>query len=248
MGFRDGFARVALDVPMPHLLLILAPIALLDSLSMVPLCLVPLAGLLGGPHGTGRSFALIAGVFAVYLASGALVLLGLQAVFEALGAWVDRVWREPEAEELGLQILLGVGLCALGTRMLFRSRSAREPTAFTAMTATQAFVAGALLTVAGLPGAVPYFAAIDLILRAEITATGQWIALTVYNLVFVAPLVLLVAVARLAGPRGAALLEAIRDFLGRWGPRLLGAALVFLGIALMVDGVGWILGRPLFPV
>ena len=78
----------------------LTPIALLDSTSIIPLCIVLLVILLGGPSPLVRSTALLVGIFLTYAVCGLLILFGLQSVFDALNAYALRVWQNPNSEEL----------------------------------------------------------------------------------------------------------------------------------------------------
>lgn len=226
----------------------LTTIALLDSLSIIPLCIVVLAILLSGPSPVVGSFAFIIGVCVTYFGVGVLVLLGLQEVFDAINAYAVRLWQSPYTEELVLQIVVGVGLIAFGWRLAARRAKPPTKSARDAMTAPQACLAGAGLTIAGLPGAVPYLAAIDLALRAELQLAERMWLIAYYNIAFAAPLAAIVGLRLASGGRGDALLETIRGFLDRWGSRLIVWLLLALGVVLVLDGLGWFLGYPLIPV
>lgn len=233
---------------MSELVLVLTPIALLDSTSIIPLAIVVLVILLGGPSPLIRSAALLSGIFVAYLACGVLILFGLQSVFDAVNTYALKVWQDPNTEELIFQILIGLVLGALGLRMALKREEKAGKEAPAAMTAGQAFLAGAGMTIVGLPGAVPYLAAIDLILRSDLTAAEEVIVLLVYNVVFISPLVAIAAVSLALGDRSKRLLDAIRDFFDTWGTRIIVILMILLGAVLVADGVGWFLGAPLIPV
>lgn len=233
---------------MAELVLVLTPIALLDSTSIIPLCIVVLVILLGGTSPLFRSTALLAGIFITYLVCGLLVLFGLQSVFDTINAYALKVWQDPNIEELIFQIFIGLVLVVLGLRIVRDREQQTEKTAPTAMTASQAFLAGAGMTIVGLPGAVPYLAAIDLILRSDQTTGQEVMVLVVYNIVFVAPLAAVVVLSLVVGERSQHLLHSIRSFFDRWGQRLIVSLMLLLGALLIVDGVGWFLGTPLIPV
>ena len=233
---------------MLELLLVLTPIGLLDSTSIVPLCILPLVMLLAGPQPLLRAFAFIFGIFATYVACGLLILLGLQSLLDEISAYAVRLWQEPETEELILQILLGGVLCLFGWRIAKGGKARAEKPVASGMTAPQALLAGAVLTIVGLPGAVPYFAAIDLTLRAELAFGQQVAALGFYNLVFVLPLAAIVVVRLVLGERSRSLLDRIKRFFDTWGQRVIVALLMVLGALLVADGIGWFLGTPLIPV
>ncbi len=233
---------------MLELLAILTPIALLDSTSIVPMCIVVLVMLLAGPHPIFRSCSHILGIFVVYLACGALILLGLETVLDEIRAYTLRLWKNPETEEILLQILIGSVLCGLAVRMARSPKERVDKPVSSGMTAAQAFAAGAVLTVVGLPGAVPYIAAIDLILREDLDLVNQALVLGYYNVVFVAPLFAIVAVHGALGDRSQRVLDSIRRVLETWGQRVVVVLLFALGAVLVADGLGWLLGYPLIPV
>ncbi|MDJ0948604.1 MAG: GAP family protein [Alphaproteobacteria bacterium] len=233
---------------MAELVQVLTPIALLDSTSIIPLCIVVLVILLGGPSPLFRSTALLAGIFVTYLVCGLLVLFGLQSVFDTINAYALKVWQDPNTEELIFQILIGFILVVLGLRIARARKQQTEKKAPTAMTASQAFLAGAGMTIVGLPGAVPYLAAINLILRSDLTTRQEVMVLVVYNIVFVAPLAAVVVLSLVLGERSQRLLHNIRSFFDRWGQRLIVSLMLVLGALLIMDGVGWFLGTPLIPV
>ena len=233
---------------MVELLVILTPIGLLDSMSMIPVCIVILVVLLAGPSPLLRSSALIAGVFVTYAASGVLILLGLQSVFDEISEYALRLWKNPETEELIFQVLIGAVLCAFGARIAMARKRRKEKPVASDMTIVQALLAGAGLTIVGLPGAVPYFAAIDLILRTDVSQLQRMLAFAYYNFVFVIPLAAIVALRLLLGERSTGILEAVKRFFESWGQRLIVVLLLMLGVVLAIDGIGWFLGYPLIPV
>ena len=98
------------------------------------------------------------------------------------------------------------------------------------------------LTIVGMPGAVPYFAAIDFILRAELTMTQQLVMLGYYNLVFIVPLASIIVLRLVLGERSTPILQAIKGFFDRWGKRVIVTLLLVLGAALVIEGVTWFFG------
>ena len=233
---------------MLELILVLIPIALLDSTSIIPLCIVILVVLLAGPNPLGRASAFVFGIFLAYLACGHLIMLGLQSVLDEVSAYAARAWASPYTEELLLQILIGLVLLAFAMKIAKGSKARAEKPQPGAMTGTQAFLAGVGLTIIGFPGAVPYFAAIDLTLRAELGLVQRVAALWIYNLAFVVPLALLVLLRLLLGERSQETLVRINAFFDRWGQRVILVLFVLLGVVLVADGIGWLLGYPLIPV
>ena len=233
---------------MTELALILTPIALLDSTSIIPLCIVLLVILLSGPSPLVRSAALLLGIFLTYTVCGLLILFGLESVFDAVNEYALRVWQDPNTEELIFQLILGLVLLVFGFRMARARKRDSDKRATGSMSAGNAFLAGAGLTIVGMPGAVPYLAAIDLVLRNDLATLQQVGVLVFYNIVFIAPLAAIVVVRSALGERSQDLLDRVRSFFDRWGQRVIVALMVALGIVLVADAIGWFLGAPLIPV
>lgn len=233
---------------MINLFLVLVPIALVDSSSIIPLCIVPLVILLGGPRPLGRSMSLLFGIFLTYIVVGLLILFGLQHAFDAIDDYMLRLWQHPNSEELIFQILVGLVLVFFGFRMA-RGRQVRaKKPAPVSVSAGQAFLAGVGMAIVGIPGAVPYLAAIDLIIRSELPSDQAIVLVFLYNIIFVAPLVVIVVVRQVAGDRSQGFLDRVRSFLSRWGRRVVVALMLAVGFVLVADGIGWFLGTPLIPV
>jgi hypothetical protein len=87
---------------------------------------------------------------------------------------------------------------------------------------------------------------VDQILRADASTTGAVLALLWYNAVFLLPLVLVPVLRLVLGARSQPFFDAMSRFSEVSGHRLVAAALL-LGRLLVADGLGWFLGRPLFP-
>lgn len=83
-----------------------------------------------------------------------------------------------------------------------------------------AFALGASSTVIGLPGAFPYFAAIDQILRADASTAGAVALLLFYNGVFLLPLLAIPLLRAAFGRRADAFSARFAPQMERWGHRL----------------------------
>ncbi|MCK5405826.1 MAG: GAP family protein, partial [Candidatus Krumholzibacteria bacterium] len=201
------------------LLAILAPISLLDSTSMVPISIVPITTILAGRRALSGAIAFIAGIFVTYAAVGVLAVMGLDAVFTRLNAEFTRAWKHPDTLDFALQIVIGVVLIVIGQRMA-NARRSKERVAPPDVTPWQAFTFASGLVIVGLPGAIPYFAAVDQMLQADLSAPQTVLAVLFYNLIFVAPLVAIVVIRQLMGTRADGLLAAITRFMETWGRRV----------------------------
>jgi len=100
----------------------------------------------------------------------------------------------------------------------------------------------------GLWGALPYFAAIDQILRAGLDSLQTILGVLYYNLIFISPLVVLVVIGIILGPGAKSLFEKLVAWLLHFGKQLITLALYVLGIVLIADAIGWYLNMPLFSI
>ncbi len=234
---------------MLDLLVTLTTISLIDSLSMLPFAVVALAVLLTGskPYLTASAFLL--GIFVSYFASGVVIALGLGETINRVTAALVHWFKHPNALDYYLSIAIGLALIVLGYRWATarRARAAQKKPDATAGPG-RAFLLGAGAVLAGLWGALPYFAAVDQILKADVSVAGAVGALAFYNVVFVSSGVALVLMRAFLGSRADAIFQVVNRLLATWGKRVLIAAMVILGAVMVADGVGWMVGRPLIPV
>ena len=227
---------------------ILFAIALVDSTSMIPIGLFPLAAILGGRRPVIGALSFISGIFLVYTLSGVLLLLGFDLVFEMIGPSISRWWNQPNIAELGLQIVIGTLLLVYGWRQyrlpeISASSDSPEP-----VSPVGAFTLGSSLTVIGIYGAVPYFGAIEQILKADLSFMASMGALIFYNIVFVLPFFVLFLLRILKPNQSKSIFRSISLLINRWGKTAIVGGFIILGIVLIADSIGWFLGYPLLPV
>ena len=233
---------------MTDLLLVLLPIALLDSLSMVPLTVAPLALMLNGAKPITTTTAFLAGIFLAYFSGGVLLMYGLDALFERIEPAVMRFLNAPTTLELLVQFVLGVIMVGFGWKLAGSRESHGPRGADTALSPVNAFLLGATLTLVGLPGALPYFGAIDQILRDGKTELDAMLALAGYNAAFILPHASLMAVRILAPQRSEHIFQVVAQASEKWGRRLIIVILFVVGITLVADTIGWWFGYPLLPI
>jgi cytochrome c biogenesis protein CcdA len=99
-----------------------------------------------------------------------------------------------------------------------------------------ALVAGASIAAVELPTAAPYFAAIAAIVASSANLVQEMVLLVIFNVAFVLPLLAIIAVLLLAGPRAHDWLERGADWLQRRWPVIVAALLLLVGAALTVLG------------
>ncbi|MGF1734207.1 GAP family protein [Photobacterium satsumensis] len=232
---------------MISLLIILIAIALVDSTSMIPIGLLPLAAILGGKRPITGALCFIFGIFLVYSLSGLLLLVGFDLVFEVINPIVSRWWNQPNTAELVLQLIVGVALLIYAWKQYRLPQISTSTGSEESISPTRAFTLGLSLTVIGVPGAVPYFGAIEQILRADLNSMGSIGALLFYNVVFVAPFFALLLIRLVAPNKSESIFGSISQLIKRFGKPAMVSCLVVLGVVLSMDSIGWFLGYPLLP-
>ncbi len=224
----------------------LAPIALIDSLSVAPVAMIPLLILLGEKRPLAGSLSFIAGIVLTYLPFGLLLLFGLDTLFDSLAHSFTEWWsKEPDLGEIVLEIIAGLTMLWLGYGLWRKKGETKAEPARKGMTPLQAFAVAAFINVSGLWGALPYFAAIAQILKEDLSNGGMVSALLFYNLVFALPLLAFPALYLMLGSRSERWFARLSDFITRWSGRALAILLAALGLAMIIDGIGWLNGTPI---
>jgi cytochrome c biogenesis protein CcdA len=211
------------------LLALVVSIAAADSLN--PSTLAPALFFAIGPHGRRDVATFTLGVFAVSFAGG------LALTFGPGQALLTRV-SKPSPHTVHLIELVAGGAALPAAAVLWRVRAhvaahlagGKEPSG------RSAWLVGAGIMAVELPTAVPYLAAIAAIVESGHGDTTQIFLVLLYNVVFVAPLVVLLAVLELTGARGAQIAASARLQLDRWAPRVAPAALGVASAVLLTLG------------
>ncbi len=217
---------------MTTLTLLVASIAVADSMN--PSTVVPALWVASTPRAHLLSFTF--GVFAVYLAGGLVLVFGPGPVLiSALHHIQGPVEHALEAAGGVLVLAVALGLW----RSRHSQRTARLPQP--GCTRSSAFALGAGIMALELPTAFMYFGAISAVLASHPVPAVAVSLLVVYNTLFVAPLVAILAIRRLAGER------AERWLASAWG-RLVGFGQVALagltgggGALLLIIGINGLL-------
>lgn len=232
---------------MHELLLTLTTISLLDSMSAVPIALIPLAIILNGRTPLAGSICFISGGFIVYFLFGLFILLGLDTLIDKYAEkFILYMKSEPDCVELVIQILIGFIMIYFAWQFSRKAPQSNKIKSYDSdITPMQAFVLSASINIIGMWGALPYFAAMAQILKADLeTATMIWI-LIYYNLVFALPLIGFILLRMLMGDKASVILSKVTNFFSHWGKQIIVISLYLLGFLLITDGVGWFIGYPI---
>ena len=217
---------------MAGLALAVVAIALPDSLN--PSLIVAAAYLTLGAHPVRRSLVFTITAFAVTLAGGLAIALGLGDLILSLLPKLSHTAKWNVITMVGVLVMCG------GAVLWWRRDSLageptdrhREPDEGSSAALMGAGIAGVeLLT------AFPYFAAIAMVLGSSVSAPSKISLLVVYNLVYVLPLVAIVVIRAVMGEKGAELLLPITTWIQTHWPIVVAPVAVAAGAAVTVFGI-----------
>ncbi|NJK51759.1 MAG: hypothetical protein HC936_01355 [Leptolyngbyaceae cyanobacterium SU_3_3] len=214
----------------------LVAIAAVDSLN--PTATALQVYLLTTPKPVGRSISFITGIFVAYWTVGLLATLGLarfiQWVFETHSEWMSLI-----------QCILGMALLYVGW-ILNSSSKAYQPLKNkpNSLQPIHTFFLGMSVTLLEAPTAFPYIAAIERIAQAKLSLSDLAELLSLYNLVFVMPLIGLLGIYVTFQSRSTELLQRINQAITKWSPKILRVLLLVTGSVLLASGIMSILVRP----
>jgi cytochrome c biogenesis protein CcdA len=204
-------------------------IAAIDSLN--PTATALQIYLLTTPKPVGRSIALISGIFVAYWTVGLLATVGLtrliQWVFLTYSEWISLI-----------QCILGIALLYVGWTL--NSSSNAHQTLKNKPNSLQpihTFFLGMSVTLLEAPTALPYIAAIERIAQAKLSFYDLAGVLSIYNVVFVMPLIGLLGIYISFQDRRTELLKQINQSITQWTPKIMRVLLLVTGSVLLVSGI-----------
>lgn len=211
---------------MIDLIPVLLPILLVDILNPVLFAMLVFAA--GSNRPVSHSTAILAGHTLAYLVAGIGVALGIEQVAARLA--------NPEAIDYVLSFIIGVGLVwlVLPTKKS-GAATANEPE--WELTPVKCFGFGAVVNFVGIPFALPYFAVVDQIMKANLSTAESVATLAVYNLAYAAPFMVVPVAVAISGESAKPLLEKINGFLVKTSDVVMPWMIGLLGLALIADSV-----------
>jgi cytochrome c biogenesis protein CcdA len=214
----------------PLLVLLVVSVGLADSLN--PSTVVPALVYALGANGRRDVAAFTAGVFATSTAGGLVLVFGpgqalLAIVSHPRPSIVHAVEAGAGLVLLAVAVFLWVKRADVARR-LARQRVRRE---------RGALLLGVAIMATELPTALPYFGTLVAIVEGAHSNLARLLLVGLYNIVFVAPLLVLLAVLAASGERGAAIAAEARIQLVRRAPVLVPVVLGLLGVALAAFGL-----------
>jgi len=216
---------------MLRLIGLVVSIGIADSLN--PTTIAPALYLATGEHARRRMIEFTLGVFVVYFLGGVAVALGPGQVVLALiphpGPHLSYV----------LEIVAGVAmLIAAAFLWGYRHRLRnREVISAPRRRGRSSAVLGATITVVEFPTAFPYFAAITAIVGSGQPVLRQIFLILIFNVLFITPLLGMIAILTFAGDDANRVLSAGRAWLERRWPVVLAGLALLAGLFVILLGV-----------
>ena len=215
---------------------VLFPILLTDVVNPVLFAFMVYAA--GSPRPVLLSTSMLLGHTVAYFSAGVALALFMEKITDYLA--------NPHTIDFVIQLLIALALLwlAFRTRKDKGKRPDEQPPSFTV---PSAFAFGAVINIIGIPFAVPYFAAIDQILKAELSVTQTVLLLLSYNLAYAIPFAIVPVLSLVMGKRAKPVLKRINALFDKVGGFLMPLLLGLLGLALLVDAMVYFTrGVPLF--
>jgi len=216
---------------------VLVPILLADIVNPVLFAFMVYA--VGTDRPLGNSIAALLGHTAAYLGFG----IALAFAFDAITNWLAN----PKPIDYGIGLLIGVLLLWVAWRIRGGDKQEKQETQVERLGPLKSFGIGAIINIIGLPFALPYFAALDQILKADLTVTDSVMVITGYNLGYALPFLVVPVLAVALGDRSRPVLARINEKVDRISAYLMPLMLTLVGIALVLDAIRFFaVGKGLF--
>jgi cytochrome c biogenesis protein CcdA len=205
---------------------VLIPILLSDVLNPVLFTFMVYAA--GSKRPVATSSAMLVGHTVAYMTCGVVLAYSIEQLSTRLA--------NPKTIDFIIEFLIACALIWLALRT--RKDSGKRPDDQTPeFTVWKAFTFGAVVNLIGIPFAVPYFAAIDQMLKSELDTTGVLSGLVIYNLAYALPFLLIPLLTAIMGDRSKPILARINGTMEKASEVIMPLLLLLIGLALLVDSL-----------
>jgi cytochrome c biogenesis protein CcdA len=202
--------------------------ALVDSVN--PNAVAVQIYLLSTPKPIKRSLAFIVGDFLANLIAGLLITFGLiQLVLQIFS-------RFSEIVDL-FQFLIGITLVLLSCYFYELFSQSKKIEQLKSPKTIYSFFLGITIAFSEIPTALPYLSVIEKIAQKKTSFSHIIELLTIYNLIFVFPLIILLLVYLFCQQKSVILLDEIQKFVNKWIPKIMRIILGIFGLILIFDSI-----------
>jgi cytochrome c biogenesis protein CcdA len=205
---------------------ILIPFLIADVLNPVLFAFMVYA--VSMPRPVLTSSAMLLGHTTAYFGAGIVIALGLEKI--------TRYLANPSSVDYLIALVVGLLLLWVAWPTA-KKPAAKRPEEGGSMTPLSAFGLGAVINFIGIPFALPYFAAIDQILKANFSTGDGLVLLVAYNLLYALPFLVVPILVASLGERARPILKKINGVLDRAGAVLMPMLLGLAGLALVADAL-----------
>ena len=176
--------------------------------------------------------------FIVNFAAGVLIVVGPGELIVTLASRPGPVARHVVELVAGVVLVgIAVGLFLGRTRLATIGERGAE------LRSGHAWALGATIAAAELPTALPYFASLAAIIGSGLDLPRQIMLVGLFNVVFVAPLLAIMAAVAFGGERAEVHLRRAGDWIRRRWPLVFASVALVAGLVLFGFGLGWLLSR-----
>jgi len=208
---------------------IILPILITDIIN--PVLLTAVIFSLGSNKPFVNSAAILTGWLILYFTAGIILALGLDAIID--------LFVNPRPIDFVIETVLGILLGWLGLKMFFGKKKKKEPEYDDAISLKplSAFWIGASINLIGLPFAIPYFAVVDQIFKADLDWISSLLFLLIYNLLYILPFSILLLIRVLYREKSDEIFSKINSVMERIADIFIPFILFGIGLALIADAV-----------
>jgi len=193
---------------------------------------------LGTPKPVLNSSMMLLGHTISYSGAGFVVAYAIKAVSDRLA--------NPLSIDFVISFFIGLALIYFAQNLFF-AKPKKQEIKKQSLTPIKSFFMGAIVNLIGMPFAIPYFAAIDQVLKADMSFFQSVLALGIYNVVYALPFLAIVVFYIVYGERSKGTLGRINDKIEMISAKLMPILLFVIGIFLVVDALKYLLyGEGLF--
>ena len=178
-----------------------------------------------------------ASFFIVFVVLGGFVYFGL-------ATWLQNILPKDSTVDHILELILAVALFYFGVTIKMK---ADEPKEITQITFGGVFIASSTVAILEFPLSLPYFAMLQQIHQARVSLENTLIALTIFNVFHVVPLLLLTLASLFIPESYRWVFDWLRLKIMVLGIYLVKFLLIFLSLIGLIDGVGHLIGHPILP-
>jgi threonine/homoserine/homoserine lactone efflux protein len=204
----------------------LFPILLSDVLNPVLFTFMVYAA--GSKRPVAASTAMLLGHTAAYMASGVILAYSIEQLSTRLA--------NPKTIDFVLEFVIACALLWLVLRVR-KDKGDRPDEQTPEFSVWKAFTFGAVVNLIGIPFAVPYFAAIDQLLKSGLDTGGVITGLVIYNTAYALPFLLIPLLTAIMGDRSKPILARVNGFMEKASDIIMPILLLAIGLALLVDSV-----------